>query len=158
MATFRAVVFALMIPLNLLLIAWMGFGRMLILGHPGWMFLFVGVAGTPIVFICLLLTTILAFNQKRPRPRLTVTQTWLQIALWAAMLAFGLTVGDADDVQSYPSLYGALWGEGTPAPLEGAILMLAFLMGITTWIWLLTTLIQGARPPRRAPVVLNYPQ
>ena len=88
-----------MIPLNVLLILWVWFGR-IAFGVGGWFLLIFAVTIIPVIAVALLVTTILAFTQPgRPRS-LTRVQAWAQISTWLGMLAFGAVVpdfGDTDD-------------------------------------------------------------
>ena len=99
-----------MIPLNLLLIAWVWFGRLFV-GVGGWFLLIFMLTVVPVCLIGLLVTTILAFTQPgRPRA-LTVPQRNAQWGVWGAMFAFGLVCPDFGDApDSELSLLTNLFG------------------------------------------------
>lgn len=85
-----------MIPINLFLVLWVWFGRV-VFGVGGWFFLVFMVSIVPVVLIALLVTTILAFTQDgRPRA-LTTTQAWAQVLTWLCLLVFGAIVPDFGD-------------------------------------------------------------
>jgi hypothetical protein len=91
------VVLLLMIPLNLLLLAWVWFGR-IFFGAGGW-FLLILLYVLPFVFVALLVTTILGFTMSgRPRA-LTKTQAGTHVILWGAMLGFGFFLVDFGDME-----------------------------------------------------------
>ncbi|GAA4719070.1 hypothetical protein [Nocardioides conyzicola] len=106
-----------MIPLNLLLVAWVWIGR-IVFGVGGWFFLIFLVSIVPVVLIALILTTVLAFTQEgRPRS-LTRLQAWAQLLTWLGLLGFGAfcpDFGDTDD--SSISLLTQLFGH-TDAMLD----------------------------------------
>jgi len=85
-----------MIPLNLLLIVWVWFGR-IVFGVGGWFLLIFMLTVVPVLLIGLLITTILAFT-KPGRPRsLTRPQALVQLVTWAGMLLAGTFVPDLVD-------------------------------------------------------------
>ena len=87
-----------MIPINLLLVLWVWFGR-LVFGVGGWFFLIFMISVVPVVLIALLLTTVLAFTQDgRPRA-LTPMQAWAQVLTWIGLLVFGAVVPDFGDTE-----------------------------------------------------------
>ena len=87
-----------MIPLNLLLVAWVWIGRV-VFGVGGWFLLIYLVSVVPVLLIGLLLTTILAYTQDaRPR-HLTRLQAFAQVATWAGMFGFGLFSPDFGDTE-----------------------------------------------------------
>ena len=100
-----------MIPLNLMLVAWIWIGR-IVFGVGGWFFLIFLISVVPVVLIALLLTTILAFTQDgRPRS-LTRVQAWAQLFTWAGLLGFGAFCPDFGDTEdSKLSLLTQLFGQ-----------------------------------------------
>lgn len=99
-----------MIPLNLLLVAWIWIGR-IVFGVGGWFFLIFLISIVPVVLIALTLTTVLAYTQ-RGRPRsLTDVQAWAQLLTWVGLLGFGAfcpDFGDTDD--SHTALLTQVFG------------------------------------------------
>lgn len=84
-----------MIPVNLVLLAWVWFGR-LAFGAGGWfMVLMLGVL--PFVFLALLITTVLGFRRSSAPRALTRSQGLAQLAMWTAMLGFGFFLVDFGD-------------------------------------------------------------
>ena len=100
-----------MIPLNLLLIAWVWIGR-IVFGVGGWFFLIFLVSVVPILLIALILTTVLAYTQKgRPRS-LTRVQGWAQLLTWIGMFGFGAFTPDFGDTEdSHISLLTQVFGD-----------------------------------------------
>jgi hypothetical protein len=106
-----------MIPLNLLLVAWIWIGR-IVFGVGGWFFLIFLISIVPVVLIALALTTVLAYTQ-RGRPRsLTRTQAWAQLFTWLGLLGFGAFCPDFGDTEdSHTSLLTQAFGH-TDAMLD----------------------------------------
>jgi hypothetical protein len=131
-----------MIPLNLLLVAWVWIGR-IVFGVGGWFFVIFLVTIVPVVLIALTLTTVLAFTQEgRPRS-LTHVQAWAQVITWLALLGFGAfcpDFGDTDDSQT--SLLTQVF-DRTDAVLDlSYTLTLGFaLLTVLAYVVLLATLI-----------------
>jgi hypothetical protein len=87
-----------MIPLNLLLVAWIWIGR-IVFGVGGWFFLIFLVSIVPVVLIALILTTVLAYTQEgRPRS-LTGAQACAQLLTWIGLLGFGAFCPDFGDTE-----------------------------------------------------------
>ena len=99
-----------MIPVNLLLVVWVWFGR-LVFGVGGWFFLVFLFSVVPVVLVALIVTTVLAFTQHgRPRA-LTAFQAWAQLLTWLALLGFGAFCPDFGDTEeSETSLLTQLFG------------------------------------------------
>lgn len=91
----RRTVTYLMIPLNVVLIAWVWFGR-LVFGVGGW-FLLILAPVAAVLALALLITTILAFT-RTPR-LLSQAQAVLQVTTWAAMFGCGLFMPDFGDTE-----------------------------------------------------------
>ena len=106
-----------MIPLNLLLVAWIWIGR-IVFGVGGWFFLIFLVSIVPVVLIALILTTVLAYTQEgRPRS-LTGTQAWAQLLTWIGLLGFGAFCPDFGDKEdSHASSLTQIFGH-TDAMLD----------------------------------------
>lgn len=104
------VVLLWMIPINLLLVVWVWFGRV-VFGVGGWFFLIFMISVVPVVLIALFLTTVLAFTQDgRPRS-LTPMQAWAQVLTWIGLFVFGAVVPDfGDTTESEMSALTQLFG------------------------------------------------
>ncbi|CAI9414037.1 hypothetical protein [Nocardioides sp. T2.26MG-1] len=96
----RAVLLS-MIPVNVLVIAWIAIGRVAY-GVIGWFWIILLVTAVPLALIALLVTTVLAWTQHgRPRS-LTGLQAAGQLVTWAGLVVFGAFMpdfGDTDDSQ-----------------------------------------------------------
>ncbi|HYF71278.1 MAG TPA: hypothetical protein VD864_00580 [Nocardioides sp.] len=87
-----------MIPVNLLLVAWVWFGRILF-GVGGWFLLILLVTVVPVLLVALLLSTILAFTQGgRPRS-LTRLQAVAQLVTWVGLFVLGAFMPDFGDTE-----------------------------------------------------------
>jgi hypothetical protein len=87
-----------MIPVNLLLVVWVWFGR-IVFGVGGWFFLLFMFSVVPVVLVALIVTTALAFTQEgRPRA-LTRFQAWAQLLTWVSLLLFGAFCPDFGDTE-----------------------------------------------------------
>ncbi len=87
-----------MIPVNLLLVVWIWFGR-IVFGVGGWFFLVFLVSIVPVVLVALIVTTVLAYTQQgRPRA-LTAFQAWAQLLTWLALFLFGAFCPDFGDTE-----------------------------------------------------------
>jgi hypothetical protein len=135
-----------MIPVNLVLVAWVWFGRA-VFGVGGWLFLIYLVSVVPVLLIGLSVTTLLGFTQPgRPRT-LTRQQALAQVAVWVGMLGFGtFSIDVGDDMNSETSLLTQLFGYSGAALAVTWALMLVF-AGITVaaWVALVVTLTAGRR-------------
>jgi hypothetical protein len=90
-----------MIPVNLLVIAWIAIGRVAY-GVIGWFWIILLVTAVPVAIIALLITTILAWTQHGQPRSLTGLQASGQLVTWAGMVVFGAFMpdfGDTDDSQ-----------------------------------------------------------
>ncbi len=136
-----------MIPLNLLLIVWVWFGR-IVFGVGGWFLLIFMLTVVPVLLIGLLLTTILAFTQPgRPRA-LTRPQALAQLVTWAGMFLAGAFVPDFGDTEdSYISLLTQVFGR-SDALLDLSWTLMMVFAGVTLvgWVILLVTLTAHRRP------------
>ena len=135
-----------MIPLNLLLVAWVWIGR-LVFGVGGWFFLIFLITIVPVLLVALLVTTILAFTQPgRPR-HLTGSQKLAQWTMWAAMFAFGVVAVDFGDTEdSEISALTQLFGRSETMLSASWTLELVFgAITVIAWVALLVTLTAGRR-------------
>ena len=86
-----------MIPVNLVMLAWVWFGR-LFFGAGGW-FLLILLYVLPFVFLALLATTLLGFLGTQPPRALTRSQAVAQLVMWGAMWSFGFFLVDFGDME-----------------------------------------------------------
>ena len=87
-----------MIPVNLLLVAWVWLGR-IVFGVGGWFLLIFMLSVVPVLLIAMLVSTILAFTQDgRPRA-LTPLQAVAQLATWAGLFVLGAFMPDFGDTE-----------------------------------------------------------
>lgn len=87
-----------MIPINLVLVAWVWIGR-IVFGVGGWFFVIFLVSVVPVLLVALLVTTVLAYTQHgRPRS-LTSFQATAQLVTWLALLVFGAFTPDFGDTE-----------------------------------------------------------
>ena len=122
-----------MIPVNLLLLAWAWFGR-LVFGVGGW-FLLILLPVVALLFLGLLLTSILALTQPGSPKALTRPQAVAQLALWLGLFGFGLFLPDFGDApDSTTSLLTQVFGYSdslidvgmTIAGLFGLLVLVAY--------------------------------
>lgn len=138
-----------MIPLNVVLVAWVWFGRVAF-GVFGWMVLILGFRVVPFLVLGLLVTTVLAFTQPgRPRS-LTRAQAWAQVATWVGLFLAGTFVPDVTDEETdAASVLTRVFGPSDALLALSRDLMTAFgLLAAVAWLVLLLTLTRGRR--RRA--------
>lgn len=121
-----------MIPVNLVLVAWVWLGR-IVFGVGGWFFLVFLISVVPVAVIALLVTTVLAYTQDgRPRA-LTPLQAWAQLGTWAGLFVLGAFMpdfGDTEDSQLslLTQVFGysdALYDLSFLIALAGAVVALA---------------------------------
>jgi len=135
-----------MIPLNLVLIAWVWGGRMLF-GVGGWFLLIYLVSAVPLLRVGLGITTVLAFTQPgRPRS-VTRRQAVAQLAVWGGMFGFGaFSVDVGDDLNSETSLLTQLFGYSDAAlEVSWAVTMVFGAATVVAWVALVVTLTAGRR-------------
>lgn len=146
-----------MIPVDLLLVAWVWIGRVLF-GVGGWMILIYLISVVPVLLVGLLVTSVLALTQS-PGPdgrrRLTDTQAKAQLWVWGGMFVFGtfsFDFGDTDD--SDTSLLIKVLGDNDAVwTATTAVMGVSAVVTIVAWIALVATLTAGRRPaavPSRA--------
>jgi hypothetical protein len=140
----RAVLIA-MIPLNLVLLAWVWFGR-LAFGAGGW-FLVLMLGVLPFVALALLITTVMGFRRSSSPRSLTRTQAWAQLAVWAAMLGFGFFLVDFGDVDdSELSAFTQVVGRNdTTLSISWTLTGICAVATVVTWLVLLVLLIAQKR-------------
>lgn len=135
-----------MIPINLFLVVWVWFGR-LVFGVGGWFFLIFLVSVVAVVFIALLITTILAYTQDgRPRS-ITGFQDGAQLVTWLALLVFGTFCPDFGDTEeSEMSVLTQAFGwSRTALDISYYTAMTAALVALVAWIVLLGSLVFARR-------------
>lgn len=145
----RASIF-MMIPLNVLLVAWVWFGR-LVFGVGGW-FLLILAPVALVMAIALLVTTILAFT-RTPR-QLSRVQVGLQVSTWVALFGCGLFMPDFGDTED-SSMSSLTQVFGYSDQLFNTSFTLAALCGaasVVLWLALLVALIADRRDPVPDPV------
>jgi hypothetical protein len=135
-----------MIPLNLLLVAWVWFGRVLF-GVGGWFLLIYAVTIVPVLLAGHLVSTIVAYLQPgRPR-RLTPAQAVAQLVVWAGMLVFGLSsvdFGDTEDSDMSPITQVFGRNQAT-LDLSWTLMTASALVVVVAWVTLLVLLVAGRR-------------
>lgn len=135
-----------MIPVNLLLVAWVWFGRV-VFAVGGWFLLIYAVTIVPVLLAALLVSTILAYLQpERPR-RLTPAQTVAQLVVWAGMFVFGLSSVDFGDTEdSDMSALTQVFGRNqVTLDLSWTLMTASALVVVVAWVTLLVTLVSGRR-------------
>jgi hypothetical protein len=146
-------VFLAMIPVNLLLLLWVWFGR-LFFNAGGW-FMIMMVAAVPFLLLGLLLTTVFAFRGSDKPHALSTSQAWAHLLTWAGMLAFGFFIVDFGDVdESDRSVFTQLVGRND-ATLSTSWTLTA-VSGVVTlgaWLLLLTLLVAQGRRHRSGAAV-----
>lgn len=140
-----------MIPLHLVLIAWVWFGRFAF-GVGGWFLLIYLVTVVPALFLGLLASTLLSYTQaERPR-RLTTAQAWAQVVVWAGMFGFGLFSPDFGDTRdSEISVLTQLFGRSDALlDLSYHLTIGAGIVAVLGWVVLMGLLV-FARQQRPVP-------
>lgn len=135
-------VFYAMIPVNVLMIAWVWIGRMLF-GSGGWFLLILLVSVVPILAAVLAATTVLAFTQRRDAVvgRITGQQTLAQLLTWVGLLGFGFFLVDfGDTTDSESSAFTQLVGRQF-IDLSWTLTIVTGALAAAAWIWLLIVLI-----------------
>lgn len=164
------VVYRLLIPLNLLAVAWTGYGKILFgfLGFDtiGWYAFGFATFGTLILLTALGITTWRAIRRHRDGHVLTTGQAASQTTVWVSTLVFGVTFPDTDPESNVPSVLAALAGKTTTDdPVTGhqryhtsAIdtlgdwtALAALLIGTTAWVALWVSLSRRNRNPEHPP-------
>ncbi|MEO5652677.1 MAG: hypothetical protein ABIN79_10785 [Marmoricola sp.] len=140
-----------MIPVNLLMLVWVWIGR-IAFGVGGWFFLIMLYA-LPFLFLALLATTLMGFLIGSDRPRaLTRAQALAQLAMWAAMAAFGFFIVDFGDApESDLSVFTQLVGRNDATlSLSWTLTAISGGIVIAAWVILLVLLLAQRRSHRAA--------
>ncbi|GAA4690355.1 hypothetical protein GCM10023226_30300 [Nocardioides nanhaiensis] len=126
-----------MIPVNLLLIAWVWFGRV-IFGVGGWFLLLGLLVVVPALLLTLLTTTVLAYTQAaRPR-HLTTHQAVAQVLVWFCLFTWGLFQPDFGDTKdSELSFLTQITGERSRSLLDASYTLTGFSIFGAALAWLL---------------------
>jgi hypothetical protein len=135
-----------MIPVNLLLVGWIWFGR-IVFGVGGWFFLVFMISVVPVVLVALIVTTVLAYTQDgRPRA-LTAFQAWAQLMTWSALLLFGAFCPDFGDTEdSETSMLTQLFGwSRSLLDLSYTITLACALAAVAGYVVLLGSLVFARR-------------
>lgn len=140
-----------MIPVNLLLVAWVWMGRVFF-GVGGWFLLIFLISLVPLLLMLLTISTVLAFTQptRAGEPRtLTRNQSRSQAVLWFGLFVFGAfcpDFGDAPDSSS--SLLTQVFGYSDALLDASSLITLAGgAVALGGYVALLTTLTVGRRQP-----------
>lgn len=136
-----------MIPVNLVLVVWVWFGR-LVFGVGGWFFVVFLFSVVPVVLAAMVLTTALAYTQQgRPRA-LTRLQAWAQLLTWVSLFLFGAfcpDFGDTEDSETalLTQVFG--WSRGL-LDLSYALTLGCALAASVAYVVLLGSLTLARRP------------
>lgn len=136
-----------MIPLNLLLLAWAWFGRV-VFGVFGW-FALVLLPVVLVAGVALLITTILALTQPtRPR-RLSRPEVFWQWMVWLGLFVFGTFLPDFGDTEeSHVSVLTRAFGRSDALlSVSYTVAFSAAALVVVAWVGLLISLIAGRRRP-----------
>ncbi|OHU31691.1 hypothetical protein BKG76_00290 [Mycobacteroides franklinii] len=154
-------IYRLMIPMNLLCIIWVGYGKLLFdlfgFDTAGWYAFGLATFGTIILLTALGITTWRTIHYHRRQQALTQVQTATQVGVWVSMLVFGLTFPDSISECSLPSILAAMTGKATTDDsvtarqryltstidvLSDWTSMVALIIGASAWITLLVSLMR----------------
>jgi hypothetical protein len=137
-----------MIPVNLVLLAWVWFGR-LFFGAGGW-FLLILLYVLPFVFLALLATTLLGFLGTQPPRALTRSQAVAQLVVWAAMWGFGFFIVDFGDMEdSDLSAFTQVVGRNdVTLGISWTVAIASAVVAVVAWVVLLVLLIAQKRSGR----------
>ncbi|MDN5854946.1 MAG: hypothetical protein L0K86_19270 [Actinomycetia bacterium] len=153
MLTFQRYVFAAIIPLNLLCIVWVWFGRT-VFGVGGWMVLLLTFVA-PILLVALGLTTVLAFVQRIPYECgwITPAQAVAHVIMWTAMICHGGFLVDFGDApESDGSVLTQIIGRSDATLDASALLAMICAVGaLACYVWLLVLLLIGVRNRPKPP-------
>ena len=131
-----------MIPVNLLLILWVWFGRVAF-GVGGWFLLIYLVTVVPALLLGLLASTVLAYTQRERPRRLDRGQAWAQVAVWLGMFGFGLFSPDFGDTSdSEVSLLTQIFGRSDALlDLSYQLTIGAAVLTVIAWLVLMSRLV-----------------
>src|SRR5690349_1058133 len=145
MSSLGRTVLLLMIPVNLVMLAWVWFGR-IFFGAGGW-FLLILLYVLPFVLIALILTTVLGFTLSgRPRA-LTRSQAIVHLVMWGGMLGFGFFLVDFGDMEdSDVSAFTQLVGRNDATlSISWTMTAICTLVSVVSWVVLLVLLLAQRR-------------
>ncbi len=139
-----------MIPVNLVMLCWVWFGR-LFFGAGGW-FLLILLYVLPFVFLALLLTTLLGFLGTSAPRALTRSQAVAQLVLWGGMWGVGFFLVDFGDMEdSDLSAFTQVVGRNdTTLAISWSLATASVVVTVVAWVVLLVLLIaqkRGVRTP-----------
>ena len=134
-----------MIPVNLIMLAWVWFGR-LFFGAGGW-FLLILLYVLPFAFLALGLTTLLGFLRSTSPKALTRSQATAQLTVWGGMWVFGFFLvdfGDADnsDLSAFTQVVGR---NDVTLGISWTLAIAGALVAVVAWVVLLVLLIAQKR-------------
>ena len=134
-----------MIPVNLVMLAWVWFGR-LFFGAGGW-FLLILLYVLPFVFLALLLTTLLGFLRSPSPKALTRSQAIAQLTVWGGMWVLGFFLvdfGDADssDLSAFTQVVGR---NDVTLSISWTLAIVGACVAVLAWVVLLVLLIARKR-------------
>lgn len=138
-------VFLAMIPINLLMIPWIWFGRALF-GSMGW-FMLIMLYALPFVVLAMVITTVLAFVRLDKPRSFTVGQARAHLVVWGALLGFGFFLVDFGDTEdSVSSAFSQVFGNSeTVLGLSSVVSVLCALTAVAAWLVLLSLLLAHKR-------------
>ncbi|WP_176562205.1 hypothetical protein [Mycolicibacterium palauense] len=169
MTSFRNGVYALIVPMSIVMPVWVLAGRMAF-GLPlGWMAVSL-TAALPVLYVGVAVTTALALFQARlqdsRRPRLSTLQAWLHVLFWSSAGLLGATVldcysEDCDVHRDTEHLYSILtrlagWVPGV-VQISNWLMYFFAVISALLWLALAAALATGVftawrrRPPHRSP-------
>lgn len=136
-----------MIPVNLIMLAWVWFGR-LFFGAGGW-FLLILLYVLPFAFLALGLTTLLGFLRSPSPKALTRSQAITQLTVWGGMWVLGFFLvdfGDADnsDLSAFTQVVGR---NDVTLGISWTLAIAGALVAVVAWVVLLVMLIAQRRTP-----------
>jgi hypothetical protein len=139
-----------MIPVNLVMLAWVWFGR-LFFGAGGW-FLLILLYVLPFVFLALGLTTLLGFLRSPSPKALTRSQAIAQLTVWGGMWVFGFFLvdfGDADgsDLSAFTQVVGR---NDVTLSISWTFAVIGACVAVLAWVVMLVLLLVQRREPRPA--------
>lgn len=159
MSRFNPAVYRLMVPMNVVCIIWVCYGKLLfgLLGFDtvGWYAIALATFGAALLLSALGVTTWRVIYNHRSHQPLSQGQATAQVGIWVAMLGFGFTFFDSISECTLPSIMAASAGKATTDdPMTGRqryysstidvlsdwISLAALIIGLLTWVTLLITL------------------
>ena len=140
----RNIAFYATIPVNVVMILWVWIGRAFF-GAGGWWILLFIFTVVPVLAVALTVTTILAFTQRQPASagRLTISQFWCLIGLWASLFLFGFFVVDFGDTKESERSAFTLFTGRAGLDASNVLSVIFIFLSLAFYIGLLALLIIG---------------